>query len=75
MTIKTKYSLGDKAWIMRDNKIVEVKISCIYVSFDEIRSSIVYHARKLKKSKNMYDFTQLKDSDLFDTKEVLVQSL
>lgn len=72
MTIETNHHIGKEVWLMRDNKAVKLNIwSCEPVvcgSHDRgISTTIRYRLEQL----GAYFY----DTDLFETKEALLQSL
>lgn len=76
MDFKTKYNLNDKVWFMKDNKPTEVKISAIEIFYvNTNQDTIKYNAKDCTNPKTWLDHTNLNESNLFPTKELLIQSL
>lgn len=76
MTIETKYNKDDTAWYMKDNKPTPVKISGIevfYVGTDQ--DYIKYTAEDFHQPKTWLDHQNLRENELFPSKEALIASL
>ena len=66
MQINTKYNIGDKVWVMSDNKPTELLIDSIEIFIHSIGYSIWY----VDKENEGYEELQV-----FPTKEELLKSL
>ena len=71
MTIETKFSVGDIAFFMEDNKVIESKIAEIRI---EIDSNFYLHYHKI-----LYRFkgngSFVKEDKIFISKKDLIESL
>lgn len=70
MTIETKFNVKDEVWFMQEDKVVKEKIWDISVT-SFISKKIVYAFFRSGKENNVYKI----ESELFPTKEALLQSL
>lgn len=74
VTIKTKYSIGDEVWFVKDSKIHCATIHSLSVVYSrnnkEAQASVAY---ALRKSGNLFD--SMNERDLYDSKEVLIASM
>jgi len=76
MDFKTKCNLEDNVWYMCNNKPTEVKISAIeifHVGTDQDRIS--YNAKDVINPVTWLDHTNLRESELYFSKEELLKSL
>lgn len=72
MTITTKYNVGDEAYLMRNNKVVKIKITAVYT-----RTTVVNNVPELfitYMTDNNNNKTYL-ESKLHKTKEELLKTL
>lgn len=69
MVIETKYDLGDKAFVLYNNKIYVVIVTGITINV-ESRTTITYKIRFPSGGE-----TELDKSRLFSTKEELIETL
>ena len=74
VTIKTKYSIGDKVWYVKDSKmycatIHSLSVVCTYNN-KEAKANVAY---TLHKSGNLFD--SMSERDLYDSKEALIASM
>lgn len=44
MKIETKYSMGDAAFVMHNNKVVPIKIMGVYYSLDVYQGEHIYYS-------------------------------
>ncbi len=63
MEIKTKLSIGDKAWTVSGCKVVEIDITAITLTSTSIQYT------------NRGDFTSYPEQDCFPTREALIKHL
>jgi hypothetical protein len=72
MTIETKYNIGDEVWFMEDNKTKTIIISMILISCGDntLLSDKVKITYTISGRTNQY-----LESELFPSKELLLQSL
>lgn len=80
MEIKTKYNIGDSAWVMYYNKPTKITISSMEVFINSWYGSFKQNYFQTdyfdKDAKGMYNSTiRFKEKELFDTKEELINSL
>lgn len=76
MTFETKFNLLDKVWYMRDNKPTEVIISAIEIFYVNTNQDyIAYNAKDAINPVTWLDHTNLREYQLFKTKQELLQSL
>lgn len=89
MDIKTKFCVGDRVWIMRDNKPTEIIISRIKIEADgivksgtnylsgEVATHIVYTEIQRKDYRSFGDKDPMfsyRESECFPTKRALLDS-
>ncbi len=76
MNIETKFNLDEHAWFMKNNKPIEVIISCIEVfEVGTNQSRITYNAKNIINSVSWLDHTKLNEDILFKSKNDLMRSL
>lgn len=78
MTIETKFDIGDEVWLLHDNKIVTSTIKCLSDLNNKL-DDIIWDLH-LTSSTNTFGFeathsVSRRESQLFKTKEELIQSL
>lgn len=77
MTIETKYNIGDKVWVIVNNKVHHIRIEEIKVSIEKtmiIEDGVL----SISEYKTLYSVgwgDWHKESDIFHTKEELLKSL
>lgn len=71
MDIKTEFNPGQEVFLMEDNKILMGKIMVVYVSANSGSTNICYNVHREGKGTK----TNIKESELFATKETLIKSL
>jgi hypothetical protein len=76
MEFKTKFNKGDEAWYMKSNKPTQVVISAIeifYVGTNQDRIS--YNATDYCNPVTWLDHTNLRENDIYKSKQELLESL
>ena len=73
MTFTPKYSLSDLVWGIFNGKALELPINEVQVNWKKDSMQLIYWF-KLENG-NDYDMTSLRENQLFDTKEELINSL
>ena len=78
MEIKTKFNVGDKVWVMYDNKATEAEIFEVYFkqshkfdAKDRMGTEITY----MLKSNNLLNFGVFPEGIFYASKEELINSL
>lgn len=76
MKFETKFNLDDHVWYMKENKPVEVVISCIEIFFvNTNQDRIRYNAKNVTNSVSWLDHCYLLEKKLFNSKQELLNSL
>ena len=76
MKFETTFNINDHAWCMKNNTPIEVIISSIKIFYvNTNQDSIKYTARDIKNSVSWLDHEHLFESELFGTKQDLIQAL
>ena len=76
MQFTTKFDIGESAWLIKDNKIIQVIISAIEVFYVATNQSrITYNAKNATNSISWIDQQKLQESQLFKSKKDLLLSL
>ena len=76
MHIKTKYDLKDRVYFLRNNIVTSGVISCVKTSSTKVALVTThYHLQKDGSDGNWLDFSDLREEDLFASKEELLKSL
>ena len=70
MEIKTKFALGDRLFVLFDNKVYQVDVTCVEVSFDNHGLSVNYKIRFPSGGEN-----RVCEARLFKSKQDLLRSL
>ena len=68
MKAMTKYSIGDRVWLISDNHAVRSDVTRVIISFDSPESCKVEYSLH-------YRDTEIPEEQLFSTKEELLKSL
>lgn len=74
MEIKPKFNIGDKVLYLKDNKIQSDRIVTIVTRTDTKQTSIWYGFTE-ETVWNKFDFANIREDELFKTKEELLKSL
>lgn len=72
MKIETKYSIGDAAFVMHNNKAVPILIMGVHYSLDRYAGEITCYSVNISTGNGLERF---KEDDVFITKEELLKSL
>lgn len=72
MKIKTKFSMGDSAFVMYNNKVVPIKIMGVYYSLDIYKGEHITYASDIVVAGGPIRF---EEKYVFKTKEDLLKSL
>ena len=76
MEFKTKFSVGDHAWYMKNNRPEEVVISAIEIFYvNTNQDHIKYNAKNVTNSTSWLDHQNLFESMLFASKKELLNYL
>lgn len=76
MIIETKFNIGDRAWFMKNNKVTEVIISSISLSYvDSDSDNIIYTANDAANPTHWLDHVDIEEKTLFKSKQELLDSL
>lgn len=76
MKFETEFNKNDRAWIMKDNKPVELIISAIHIFYvNTDQDKISYSARDAVNPRTWIDHQHLFEGSLFRSKEELLKSL
>lgn len=68
MKATTKYNIGDRVWLIRDNQAVRSLITRVIISFDSPENGKVEYSLH-------YGDTEIPEEQLFSTKEELLKAL
>lgn len=71
MKIETKYSIGDKVFLIDDNKIHQVEVYGVFLEAKAKQSPIVAYTVQIEYVSQWHK----KEYELFDTKEDLIKTL
>lgn len=72
MKIKTKFSMGDSAFVMYNNKVVPIIIMGVHYSLDKYTGEYISYSANISTGNGLERF---KEDDVFITKEELLKSL
>lgn len=72
MKIETKYSMGDAAFVMYNNRAVPIKIMGVHYSIDVYQGEHVYYSSDISSTSGMIRF---EEKYVFKTKEDLLKTL
>lgn len=72
MKIETKYSMGDAAFVMYNNRAVPIKIMGVYYSIDVCKGKHIYYSSDISSIDGMVRF---EEKYVFETKEDLLKTL
>ena len=72
MKIETKYSMGDAAFVMHNNRAVPIKIMGVYYSIDVYQGEHIYYSSDISSIDGMVRF---EEKYVFETKEDLLKTL
>lgn len=72
MKIETKYSMGDTAFVMHNNRAVPIKIMGVYYSIDVYQGEHIYYSSDISSTSGMIRF---EEKYVFETKEDLLKTL
>ena len=72
MKIETKYSMGDAAFVMYNNRAVLIKIMGVHYSIDVYQGEHVYYSSDISSIDGMIRF---EEKYVFETKEDLLKTL
>ena len=76
MKFETKFSVGDRAWHMKDNKPMEIVISAIEIFLvGTNQDRLTYNATNMISPGNWLDNVNLPEDRLFHSKNDLLDSL
>lgn len=76
MDIKTEFNLDQVAWYMKNNKPVKVVISAINIfHVGTSQDSITYNAKDALNPVTWLDHSSIHESELFTSKEEVLNSL
>ena len=79
MEVKTKYSIGDTVWYMKDNRIHKGKISKINNTITStVTSNLGWYQKTTYHLFNYFSFKpkqEYQEHELYPTKEELIKSL
>ena len=72
MKIETKYSMGDAAFVMYNNRAVPIKIMGVHYSIDVCQGEHIYYSSDISSIDGMVRF---EEKYVFKTKEDLLKTL
>lgn len=72
MKIETKYSMGDAAFVMHNNRAVPIKIMGVHYSIDVYQGEHIYYSSDISSIDGMVRF---EEKYVFETKEDLLKTL
>lgn len=72
MKIETKYSIGDTAFVMHNNRAVPIKIMGVHYSIDVYQGEHIYYSSDISSIDGMIRF---EEKYVFKTKEDLLKTL
>lgn len=72
MKIETKYSMGDAAFAMYNNRAVPIKIMGVHYSIDVYQGEHIYYSSDISSIDGMVRF---EEKHVFETKEDLLKTL
>jgi hypothetical protein len=72
MKIETKYSMGDAAFVMHNNRAVPIKIMGVHYSLDVYQGEHIYYSSDIASADGGVKF---EEKYVFKTKEDLLKSL
>lgn len=75
MDIKTKFSTGDRAWFMKNNKPTEMIVSAIELFITTDKRLITYNGCDSLNRKTWIDHSRISEGCLYSSKEELLKSL
>lgn len=76
MNIKTKFDLGQSVYFMQDNTVHNGIISCVETfNVGTNQDQVTYNAKQAFKTITWLDYTNLKEKNLFATKEECLANL
>lgn len=75
MKFTTKYNIDDVGFAMKDNKIIEIKISSINIDHLERRTLIKYQAYNMSKTNPIWQDITIFEEDICKTKQELLDTL
>lgn len=74
MEIKTKFGVGDKIWLMKDNKCACREVSAIDIQVTQKTTTVWYSWIELDEDGDDR-FESLSEDEVFESKEELIKSL
>ena len=72
MKIETKYSMGDAAFVMHNNRAVPIKIMGVHYSLDVYQGEHIHYSSDISSTDGMIRF---EEKYVFKTKEDLLKTL
>lgn len=72
MKLETKYSIGDKVFLIDDNKIYQAEVYQVNVYAERKLKPVAWYGVMIEYVKN---FANMTEDRLFDTKEELIKTL
>lgn len=72
MKIETKYSIGDTAFVMHNNRAVPIKIMGVHYSIDVYQGELIHYSSDISSTDGMIRF---EEKYVFKTKEDLLKTL
>lgn len=72
MKIETKFSMGDSAFVMYNNKAVPILIMGVHYSIDKYTGEITYYSADISTGNGLEKF---EEKEVFKTKRELLESL
>lgn len=72
MKIETKYSMGDSAFVMHNNRAVPIKIMGVHYSIDVYQGECIHYSSDISSTDGMIRF---EEKYVFKTKEDLLKTL
>lgn len=72
MKIETKYSIGDTAFVMHNNRAVPIKIMGVHYSIDVYQGERIHYSSDISSTDGMIRF---EEKYVFETKEDLLKTL
>ena len=72
MKIETKYSMGDAAFVMHNNRAVPIKIMGVHYSIDVYQGERIHYSSDISSTDGMIRF---EEKYVFKTKEDLLKTL
>lgn len=75
MEVKTKYNIGDKFWVMYENKVYEAVVKSINVTAYETKVQIAYNGNPIEQNRHDTFYPYTSEEAFHPTKESLLASL